>query len=490
MLTFKGFEGIGNPNRDPFFRRKPWPLREFCLRIGPCRQSSQMHKPQQDPINWYRGVRKRVAHSYEFDYEETQRFYHFVKTEIIPFLPIVNTTMTDTEIFENWMSKSNYNGKRKHKLRQIHDLILGFKHYNDKIYECKSFIKAEMYPEIKEARIINSRSDEFKALVGGYIVLVQETIMHDHYVKHKTPEQIAATLNEIASKYPFVYETDYSSFEGSFRDDFMLNVEFRMFEHVLQNFPHIVKLIKRCYIRENVLHFQRRFKAVFSGSRMSGDMWTSLSNGFSNYCLVKYYLKKESERIGLEIPYDFVVEGDDGFIATGVELPNIQDDARALGFQLKCERKLDKNDLSFCGICEFEGKLVPDINRYLSHYGQCCDQQIIRAFQSRSNRSKRLIKNWIHSKALSLLAVSRGIPVLQAIAQQQLRLGGHLDPRYIDWWENEFYDFSNIQSMKAEPITDSMREFVAKRFKIPIELQLQIEREARSMTKMCYDIVY
>lgn len=398
--------------------------------------------------------------------------------------------MTDDEIFENWMSKSNYNGKRKRKLRDIHTKINGFKHLSPRIYECKSFIKSEFYPDWKEARIINSRTDEFKALVGGYIVLVQELVMKEHYVKHRTPDEIAKMLNDLSSNYPFVYETDYSSFEGSFRNDYMLKVEFAMFEHVLQNYPRIVEAIKPCYTQDNVLHFGYRFTAKFPGSRMSGDMWTSLANGFSNYCMVKWFLKLQSDRVGYPIPYDFLVEGDDGFIATGVELPHIQDDATDLGFALKCERKKDKNDLSFCGICEFEGKLVPDINRYLSHYGECCDRQIISCFHGKSKRSKKHVRDWIHSKALSLLAVSRGIPVLQSVAQQQLKLGGRLDPKYIDWWENEFFDFTNLSSMHALPITDTMRQFVEHRFKIPVPVQLQIENELSGCNYRCYDIVY
>lgn len=446
-------------------------------------------KVQQDPVNWVRGVTKRVAHEQHCNHDVVELFYRFVQEIIIPRFPRLEPGLSHEQVLEDWLTHSNYNTRRRNKLRELNHKMQTSLRYNKRHFQCKSFIKAEFYPEVKEARIINSRTDYFKSYVGGFIVKVQELVMKEHFVKHLTPDEIAAKLDIVSSKYPFVYETDYSSFEGSFTEEYMKNVELKLFKHVLINYPEITEYLDLCYNQRNVIHFRDLITASFEGSRMSGDMWTSLANGFSNYCMVEWFMKLHADR-HQPFSYDFLVEGDDGFIATGVELDSIVDDARDLGFVLKCDKHTNKNDLSFCGICEFEGKLVPDINRYLSHYGLCCDQTIVKAFQSTTKRANKNFKNWIHSKALSLLAVSRGIPVLQAVAQQQLKLGGRFDPRYVDWWESQFYDFSHITSMKALPITDGMREFVEKRFNIPIRTQLQIERELKTCNSMCYDINY
>lgn len=446
-------------------------------------------KVQQDPVNWVRGVRKRVAHAQISDPEELGKFFKFVNDTIIPRFPIIEPGLSNEFLLENWLSHSNYNTRRKNKLRELNSIMQTQFRYNTRNFHCKSFIKAEFYPSIKEARIINSRTDYFKSYIGGIICYIQELVMKDHFVKHLTPDEIASKLDEVSRNYPFVYETDYSSFEGSFSKAFMQNVELQLFKHMLLNYPDYSEYLEICYRQRNFIHFRGMLTASFDGSRMSGDMWTSLANGFSNYCLVEWYMYKQSVRTGM-FSYDFLVEGDDGFIATGVELDHIQQDAQLLGFTLKCEKHRSKNDLSFCGICEYEGKLVPDINRYLSHYGLCCDTTIVKCFTSSSKRSRKHLMNWIHSKALSLLAVSRGIPVLQAVAQQQLRLGGHFDPKYVDWWESQFYDFSNVTQMKAEPITESMRRFVAERFSIPVDTQIRIENDLKRCRHMCYDIYY
>lgn len=467
----------------------PQPNIEKFIRIGPLRYNSHCVKIQQDPVNWIRGVRKRVAHIQQSNQQECANFYLFVKQEILPRFPIIEPGLTDEFLLENWLAKSNYNTRRKNKLRELNKIMQTSFRYNERNFYCRSFIKAEFYPEVKEARIINSRTDYFKSYVGGIISVIQELVMKEHFVKHLTPDQIAAKLDEVSRDYSFVYETDYSSFEGSFSKEFMLNVEYALFEHMLINYPNYQEYLFLCYSHDNVINFKNILTARFQGSRMSGDMWTSLANGFTNYCLVEWYMHKQMLRSG-PFKYDFLVEGDDGFIATGVELNQIQDDARLLGFSLKCEKHKSKNDLSFCGICEYEGRLVPDINRYLSHYGLCCDQTIVKCFSSTSKRSKKHLRDWIHSKALSLLAVSKGIPVLQAVAQQQLRLGGRFNPKYVDWWESQFYDFHNLNQMKAEPISDGMRKFVETRFNIPIQIQLRIESELKHCSHMCYDIYY
>lgn len=463
----------------------PYPSSPNYSRIGP---NSEIHTVEfctDHASNWKRGVIKRDAHAHQQDNATSWEFFHFVADNIIPFIDMLPAGLSFWTLFDDWIDNSKYTLKRKNHLRECAEMFLAGQIDPKHILVCKSFIKKEFYDQFKEPRIINSRSDTFKAIVGPYIHAIEKLIYDEHYIKHLKPDEIATKMNTMSQEHQFVYETDYSSFEGSFSTFTQTHVELALFKHCLHNYPSIVSLIEKCYTNPNILVYKRFMKCKFFGSRMSGDMWTSLANGFTNNCLVQFFAHKARQQNGC-FRYDYIVEGDDGFICT--DFPLKFELAAPLGFQLKCEQKFDKNDVSFCGICEFQGTLVPDIKRILNHYGYAHSVSIVSATLRKTKRARKVLKDMLHSKALSLLAQSKGIPVLQSIAQQQLKLGGHFNPRYVDWWENEVYDFTDLSSLKAMPITDEMRSFVAKRFEIPVQMQIEIEEELRTCKDACYDI--
>lgn len=458
------------------------------IRIGPNARIHNVHYCHKDLENWNRGIIKRVAHEVEYDLATCLDFYDFVQREIIPRFTPLDYIDPDT-CFEEWMKISKYNTKRQERLRNLRQDFYNHKVNRNKIFYCKSFIKSEFYNDWKEPRIINSRDDIFKAMVGGLIVRVQDAVMKDHFIKHHTPIEVAHMMYDLASRHKFVYETDYSSFEGSFKKMDMLNVEFKLFEHMLQNYPLELSLIREAYTRFNVCKYwdgHKNVYAKFAGSRMSGDMWTSLSNGFMNMCMIEYMKYKFEQVNRVPVSLDYLVEGDDGFIATDVELDF--ELVKKLGFQLKCERKDNVNDLSFCGICMYKGVLVPDANRIMNKFGYVHDMDAIRWFGRGDRTLTKKMKNMIHSRALSLMAMARGMPVLQAIAQQQLQFGGRMDPKYLDWWEKETYDFSDAASMTALPVSMDMRKFFEWRFGWKVERQLEIEKELEKCHDVCYDI--
>lgn len=457
------------------------------VRCGPCSNTTNVEFCADTLSNWIRGMTKRVAHETTHDPVERSKLYRFFSEIILPTLPVLPAGLIDDVLRDIWLDDShNYTQKRKELLRFLAALYYSHQIRPESIYIMSSFIKKEYYDKLKEPRIINSRTDTFKTLVGPYIHQVEKLVMSNgHFIKHMHPEEVAMKMNEIAQSHYCVYETDYSSFEGSFDLDFMQHIEWLMFQHVLVNYPQILDIIRPCYFGKNVCTYKKKWKCSFEGSRMSGDMWTSLCNGFSNYVMVSYYIYCARQEHGY-FNADFIVEGDDGFIGTDYPLPF--EKAKLLGFDLKCEQKFDKNDVSFCGICEYHGKLIPDIPRILNKYGYSFDRDVIQSYihPTKSNMKKR--KDLIHSKALSLLAQSQGIPILQAVAQQQLRLGGRFNPKYVDWWELNFYDFSHLDQMKAVPIRPDIRRFVAKRFNIPISVQLEIEEQLKHCDLECYDI--
>lgn len=257
-VRFKGLEKIKFE-----IDNQTWKSYEKYVRLGPCRCGSNVHKVQQDPVNWYRGVCKRVAHEITSDGQCLFEFYNYVQLEIIPKMPILPPGYTDDFMFQEWMDNSNYTLKRKRKMSELHSKFKYGNSLTDRHYQCKSFIKSEFYSEFKEARIINSRTDAFKSAVGGYIHMVQELVMTDHYIKHLTPDDIATKLYDMSKQYNFVYETDYSSFEGSFSRVFLINVELQMFKHVLQNYPRIIPCLQKSMSHLMSCIFNVNFQSLF-----------------------------------------------------------------------------------------------------------------------------------------------------------------------------------------------------------------------------------
>lgn len=445
------------------------------VRFGPC-STDPAFCVTTSKNNWRRGIIKRCAHAENPANQKLLReFYRFVHG-IIKKIPILQPDQDFFQLREDWLLNSNYSAKRREFLRKSGLKVMNGEVTKSRLYSCKSFIKREFYCELKEPRIINSRSDFFKAVAGPYIHAIEKLVYDEHFIKHMHPDEVAQKMSDLAIGYDLFYETDYSSFEGSFTLDFQKHVELALFKHCLANYPEAVSIIEGAYSR-NHLQYQD-VACSFEGSRMSGDMWTSLANGFSNYCICQFMMYKSGSR------GNFLVEGDDGYIACTRPIDfNI---AAQLGFKLKVEPKHNHRDISFCSLHVSDGRIIPDVRRTLNHYGMCCQLKIANIYQGKSKRSQRRFKQFKKSKALSLLAVGRGVPIIQELALHILRLHKvKTDQRYIDWWERTFFDLKNL---KPEPVTIETRRYVAHEFNIPVDLQLEIETAIRDTELECFDI--
>lgn len=464
---------------------EPDDLPDRCTCLGPTIGDIDLdiHSHSHSIANWKRGIMKRCAHIQTADTKDPifAEFYSFVD-DYIHRLDRVPPNLDYTWMQDEWLEHSRYNQQQRAQMRKRALEVINGEITDRKILLINSFIKSEFYNELKECRIINSRSDWFKAFIGPYIKQVEKVIYDEHFIKHKTPNQVADMMQYIAEGFDLFYETDYSSFEGSYTLDFMKRVELKMFKHVLHNYPEAVSMIEKSYNKNHIVYRgDPHYACEFEGSRMSGEMWTSLCNGFTNMMLVLFMLHK-SDSMG-----KFLVEGDDGFIACTRELDFTI--AKKLGFSLKIEATMEASHVKFCSLSTCDGRIVPDIRRVLSHYGVINDIQVANLFRSQSKRGKRQLDQLMKSKAHSLLATSAGVPILQELALQQLRVYEKtiLNPKYFDYWESEFYDLYSQQ--RALPITDNMRAFVAENFDIPVKDQLAIESAIRSCTAPNFDIL-
>lgn len=473
------------PNKNAF--TKP-----AAVAIGPRILTDPVICNYRSTNNHIRGLMKRVIHDVNFDrslaFGLTQFTKRFLKQHYkpLPYVPISIDTLD-----EFWLNNAEqYTLKQKQRFR---DLLNEFNDNNNnaqlytqyrrgRLYRCKSFIKREFYAELKEPRIINARPDLFKSIVAPYIKMIEHEVLYNkHFIKGKRPHEIAERMSQIRQQFSYIAETDYSSFEGSFSDRFQNCVERQLFQYMLINNPIIAEIVEHVYTTRNKMTLATskglKFKAACPGSRMSGDMWTSLANGFTNMILFLYVVKKSLSRRHYKpdnaaTRYDFIVEGDDGFFGTNFKL-NFSIIQR-LGFQLKVHYANDINDLSFCGICVGPNQLpVPDFWRQLEKFGWEYDENIINRYSDKITKHECEL---MRAKALSLLACAPGNPILQPLCVKILKLTEHVTvrPKTFDFWDREVLRLHTYTPTPVK-ITFEMRKFYEQRFQVSINEQIEIE---------------
>lgn len=446
--------------------------------IGPI-TSFVPHIVDQSVGNHYRGLIKRCAHANKYSNKVMNRFCSFVDRYVRShYRPIPYRDLTH-EYLDTWLHTSKYTLKEKEMYHELLDKFNDPLVNKNKFYRCNSFIKKEYTHEVKEPRIINAPNNMMKTVVGPYIHEIEEHIYDEHFIKHLTPEQVYTRMKAISAGVHRVYETDYSSFEGSFTVKLMNCCEMIMFRRLLSNNPRILRIVENVNLGSRKLYFrQGTAVAHLQGSRLSGAMWTSLANGFTNKMLVEFMVHEAQKTRKSGFQYDYLVEGDDGFIASDVELP--VELTEALGFRLKIEEAYDVNGLSFCGLCMGPDGLIPDFHRTIEKFGHTFDDYLVRNYGSKRWSKRR--DEMMRAKAMSLLAQSRGVPILQPLALKIIALTNHVKVRRkdFDYWEVECLDILNA-NLTPKPITDRTRAFFTDRFGLSMKYQKLLEQYINEM---------
>jgi len=344
----------------------------------------------------------------------------------------------------------------------------------------KCFIKNEAYPFYKYPRAILARTDDFKVLVGPIFKVIENHLFsmkseqgHNYFIKKiPVPERATYILDVLGLEIAYndvatcdqnlrrYVVTDYSSFESSFTRDIMLACEFQFYYKCLSLLPdgHYFSSLL-----DQLLNFNRCFftewKFLIRARRMSGEMNTSLGNGFSNLMLTKFLL----DRIGA-MDVRLLVEGDD-CIFTYVGPMFTPDLVNSLGFKLKFLFVQSPNYASFCG-------QIFD----LTHLVVVCDPiKVILNFawtNMKYFRSSNAIKmGLVRSKALSLIYQYSGCPVVQSFARAMLRCSEGYKP-VVDQTIDAYHRWLYIESLSIIPnykdIQMSTRQIVEEVFNISI----------------------
>lgn len=376
---------------------------------------------------------------------------------------------------ETWLLSTNYNeGMRKNMLREYNRFLDGDVKWKD-LMKVKGFAKEESYgASIKHARTINSRSDVYKTLVGPTYKLIEKHVFaRPEFIKKIPGHERAQYILEHVRRDGTVYVcTDYTSFESSFTKKIMECVEMVLYRYMLKNHPDrkfILKLIKAQTVTNHIGY--KGFKARISATRMSGEMNTSLGNGFTNLMLFDWMCKEQG------IGYTGVVEGDDGLFSVS-KVPDFSW-TNAIGFAVKPEVHRSIGTASFCGqvFDEEECQLIRDPMKALIKIGWSTRQYV--------PASERTLMALARARALSMIYENPSCPILRNWCLKVLRQTGgvnidRLVARIKDAWERERLTLA-FEYYKARPVSTpepgpNTRFLMEEMFSITVETQLAIEQ--------------
>lgn len=360
--------------------------------------------------------------------------------------------------FDEWLESTSYNLTRKERLREEFEALKGSCPSMKQRQRIKSFVKLESYPVYKQCRWINSRSDAFKVYSGPAFKSIEEEIYkRPQFVKHLTMDERSQRVRQLI-KNGFKYaSSDFTAFESHFVPKLMAICECQLYSYMLSSAdPNLAETICHTLIGRN--RGSTRAGVHFScyGRRMSGDMCTSLGNGFTNYMLWSFLFSKH------QTIWDGVFEGDDGLVAYKGECPTAQE-FESLGFTIKIEHHEDPLTASFCGII-MSNQRIRDPTRFLQTFN----------WTEGNEPSARVRIELLRAKALSAIYETPGCPIITALAVAALSFTNGHNRRF------KFDGYHEIpRPTVVEPIELETRLLFQSIFNINVSDQEYIEDQLR-----------
>jgi hypothetical protein len=374
---------------------------------------------------------------------------------------VANVPVAKPMLFEEWLDRTTYNEARKTELRVAYFELRGGKPTRWQARRIKSFVKTEPYPQYKHCRMINSRSDSFKVFSGPLFKAIEDVVYAlPEFIKHVSVPDRPACVRGLRKAGRHYYSTDFTAFESHFTRPVMEVLELQLYRHCLSWCPEYAHFICDTLSGPNNMSTHTGVKATVQARRMSGDMCTSLGNGFSNLMLAKYIAHKQGKEI-----YGYV-EGDDGLFATEAELSTEM--YAKLGFTIKIMEVADPCEASFCGMVFADsGQIVRDPVDYLATFGWT---------SSFIGAGPKIMDELLRAKALSSVYETPHCPIIGALARAALRRTRHVNPR---WVEDGYHNHDRVPRDESAlprfaPTADT-RELVFKLYGIDARTQVYIE---------------
>jgi len=364
---------------------------------------------------------------------------------------------------------------------------------DSRILEVKAFIKNESYPEYKYPRTILARSDEFKIRVGPFFKFCEEIMYNmkapygiNYFIKKiPIPERARLIIDVILRGPGFVdrpteflrryFSTDYTSFESSFKNHVMNSIEFNFYDAILKFYfgNHNFRKWVRKILGKNKIS-ARYLKAFLKARRMSGEMNTSLGNGFSNLMIFLYLCYKyECQDVRC------FVEGDD-CIGTYIGPQFTVEDYASFGFIIKLKYLHYPNTASFCGqIFSLTNFIViTDPLKVLINFTW--------VNMKYDNCKIKVRYGLIRSKALSLIYQYPGCPIIQPFALRMLYLTKDYKPvidTSISRYKQEIIKLAIDANLPVVPIEEASRQLMYEVFNLTL-----IEQQLFEQSVVSYNI--
>lgn len=386
--------------------------------------------------------------------------------------------------FETWLAGTNYDLTRKKELTEIHENIicpLERKGKNLKHFIVKLFAKAESYVDFKHARGIYARDDIAKVYFGPWFKLIENELYKDPtFIKHvPTSERGDYIYNRLFQEGNVYVQTDYSSYEAHFDADLMSNCEFLLYQHALEKIPGSempLAIMREVLMGKNRI-FNKYIDVLVKASRMSGEMNTSLGNGFSNYMLMYNQCRR------LRLPCIGVVEGDDGLFTFPINSKPATADFDSCGCLIKLEVFDKISHASFCGLLfdEEDRQIVADVRKIMASLSWSSKQYV--------SASKSTHLALLRCKAMSMLVQYPSCPIVASMSRAIIRLTKHIsikkviDRNRFDLYTRDklMYGVANFKHNLNAPIGLGTRLLVEQLWGFTIELQLKLEKKFDQM---------
>jgi len=396
---------------------------------------------------------------------------HYIRRHYTPLTPDVDTSI------RTWLAATTYPEWRKRELLEKLEAYHRGELTLEELLACASFMKDEFYLEYKHGRGINARHDVFKCLVGPIFKLIEEEVYKDHhFIKHvpvaKRPEFIRDLLMAEGVRF---YASDYTSFEALFTRELMEACEFELYSYMTQHLDESSLMKWACESvlgGDNICNF-KDFTVWLEAVRMSGEMCTSLGNGFTNLMAFLFVAQEKGSTYA-----DGVVEGDDGLFALNGPPPTPADFEK-LGLVIKLEEHQDLSTASFCGLIFDPHDLVNIAcpRKILAGFGWAAGQYV--------GAKPKILKALLRCKALSLAHQYPGAPIISALARYGLRVTDDVQAckmyrvlnarAALDEWHRR----QVLQALESEivdrPVPINTRLLMESKFGISVTDQIRIE---------------
>lgn len=383
---------------------------------------------------------------------------------------------------DEWLDKCSYTAERKAELRRTFDKFSFELGVNLRQCTVKSFVKDEGYIAAKAARMINSREDYFKVFSGPIFQAISDVVFsHPCFIKKvPVPDRPRTIYNKLFGHGRTYLCTDFTSMEAHFTKENMIDIEVTMYRYMCSNngwAMWIIDIVVKVLIGKQFIRFRLVIVTLYA-TRMSGEMNTSLGNGFANLMIFLF----TCDRCGCVVLGIFV-EGDDGIsvilVKHGGHVPTKQD-FEDMGWDIKLEEHASLNTASFCGMVFDPDELivVTDPRKVLASFGWCPKRYV------GSTRATKL--QLLRAKGFSMAHQYNGCPMIAALGRRLVYLTRGVSIRKSIIYSVEMYKrdqlIEAIKGLPEEiPVGPNTRTLVAELYGIEPCDQIAFEDQIQNL---------